>query len=372
MRVIESQRTSLIIVFVTWAVAQALAYYIFGINTSIDTGLYVNDARSMLSGHWQAIEMRWHLGYSLLIAGVLFLGGSLSTIILVQLFLSVIALLAVYYITFNVSANRSAAFIASILFAVWPDISQWNFIVYTDPVFTSCVVISVAAWQLSRKTWHYAIAGVITVFTMMVRPVGAVFFIALLFYASGKTSARRYIIGAIILCVGLFVMNTMMKEYIDSFLSSYARAEIIYPNVSLGLQAPADLFIPGEDHKPVVRLILFVVNNPIYFLKMSAIKGILYIGHVKPYFSFFHNALIAVFLWPLYIFAVIGVRTLTKSGFRNFTIAFIILQILMVSLTSENWDGRFLLPLLPWVFILSSVGITTVIKNRRFSATTVL
>ncbi len=34
-----------------------------------------------------------------------------------------------------------------------------------------------------------------------------------------------------------------------------------------------------------------------------------------------------------------------------------------VSMTSENWDGRFLLVILPFVFICSAVGISKLLKK---------
>jgi hypothetical protein len=60
----------------------------------------------------------------------------------------------------------------------------------------------------------------------------------------------------------------------------------------------------------------------------------------------------------MYFLAIKGFRLMNNHELKIFIGTFLGLQILMVSLTSENWDGRFLLPVLPVVFILSSFGIS--------------
>jgi hypothetical protein len=92
--------------------------------------------------------------------------------------------------------------------------------------------------------------------------------------------------------------------------------------------------------------------------KITTVKALLFLAHVKPYYSFLHNAFIVCFLLPVYFFAIRGVRHILENKMRVLLFVFIGFQVVTVSLTSENWDGRFLLPVLPWVFIVSALGIS--------------
>jgi hypothetical protein len=81
---------------------------------------------------------------------------------------------------------------------------------------------------------------------------------------------------------------------------------------------------------------------------------------VKPYFSPIHNTIIVLILYPVYIFAIIGYFRFGKTQFEKYFIAgYVASLVFTVSLTSENWDGRFLMPVLPFIFLLASHGIIT-------------
>lgn len=93
-------------------------------------------------------------------------------------------------------------------------------------------------------------------------------------------------------------------------------------------------------------------------------------GNVKPYFSILHNTLIVLVLYPLYYFAVKGFLQFPVDRKEHIFIStYFIAQALTVALSSENWDGRFLIPVLPFVFMLSAIGLTPLIKKHRWFKT---
>jgi hypothetical protein len=170
-------------------------------------------------------------------------------------------------------------------------------------------------------------------------------------------------IGAIAV---LLLLAGMLKNF--TLLESYAKAEIIYPNITLGLEVPSDVYIPKADHSIMLRVFLFAFYNPIYFLKLFFLKLFLFLGNVKPYFSVFHNVAIVLILYPLYFFAVKGFFKFPAYRREKYFIAgFVMAQALTVALTSENWDGRFLVPLLPFVFLLSANGVCIILKKERIN-----
>jgi len=340
-------------------------YLHYGIKNSVDSVAYHEASFALLNGIVPSGRDIWYTSYFIFIAGISLIGGD-SVIVLMQLLLSGVALCCIYRSTNIITDSRRTAFFAGFPYIVWIKIHQWNFYIYTESLFTSMSIISFASLVLSKTVKQYVFASLIFLFTFFIRPTGVALLAGLLIYGFALNYQRvsknaRLMIMSIILISGIILINFMMNDF--NFINSYQKAEIIYPNISLGLNPPKKTFIPSEDSSPIVTLIQFIYYNPIYFFSITVIKFLLFIGNVKPYFSPLHNAVIIVILYPLYFFALKGFRYFAPNQKEHYFIAgFVIAQCAIVSLTSENWDGRFLIPILPFVFILSAVGI-----NQWFS-----
>jgi hypothetical protein len=154
----------------------------------------------------------------------------------------------------------------------------------------------------------------------------------------------------------LIFINFLLGYVIDSFLESYRIAEVIYPKISLFMKPPEQFRIPDPDHLPLVRFILVYIYQPVYMLKLTLLKAVLFLAHAKPYYSWGHNLLIMIYLYPSYVFMVKGLPGM-RNDLKVFIIIFILIQFGLVALTSENWDGRFLLPLLPLMFGMAGGGL---------------
>ena len=60
-------------------------------------------------------------------------------------------------------------------------------------------------------------------------------------------------------------------------------------------------------------------------------------------------------LWPLYYLAVRGARRAVWLPARAFLVAVPLLQAAIVMLTVDDYDVRFLAPVLPFVFVLAAI-----------------
>ena len=290
---------------------------------------------------------------------------------MLQVFMSGFAIIAIYRITQTLTTNNLAPLVASMLYIFWFKFQQWNLIVYTDALFANAAVIAVFLLISARTKLAYIIAMVITLFTVLLRPPGVGFLIAILsYFLYGKLVVKKErmvtksIIATVFVVVCLIIVNEVLRDFIASFLQSYANAEIIYPKISVGIEKPEQLNMPNEQYQPLIQLLLFIVQNPLYMIKLALLKTALFLGHIKPYYSLFHNLIIASFLYPVYFFAVKGARLMAKTRLYVFMMVFIGFQVLTIALTSENWDGRFLLPLLPWIFIISALGMAPLLQKR--------
>lgn len=76
----------------------------------------------------------------------------------------------------------------------------------------------------------------------------------------------------------------------------------------------------------------------------------------RPYFSNFHNALTVPFLL-LYPLALLTVVRQWKAPFVQVLTAILLLNTIVVGLTYSEWNGRFLVPLLPLIMLLAVLSV---------------
>ena len=359
------------LLFASWAIAQLFSYLHFEIRSSVDTARYLKIAQSLYQGgHLSQDADGWYVSYGATIAFFQTIGLAIEWVVVLNLTASLLAMVSIYQLTFRFFGDWRRSFVACMLYILFLKISQWNFILYTDGLFTSCCIITINCylWSSSKKSLlSVSVCCLMLLYTVFLRPVGLVFLASFLMaIALSDWRKLQWPYLAFLVLMILWGANWVLLDYHDSFVEAYRTAEIIYPDLTLGIGVPAQLILPDEDYFPLLRIFLFIAYNPVFFSKLFFTKAFLFLTGVRPYFSQAHNGSLLVFLLPCYLFAIVGWRSIPKV-FRLFTLLFVGSQIVMVGLTTVNWDGRFLLPMLPFVFVLSANGLMTNKAFRRLS-----
>ncbi len=340
-----------------------------GAKLSVDSNLYINDAKLIESGVLPQGRSLWYAGYSSFLALIFTCRGTFFTVVIIQVIVSGLAAFCIYNLVIEMTKQKSIALLSVLLYLSWFKIHEWNVFLYTESLFTSFSIISFTTLVLSKKIWHYLLVVLLLCFTFFIRPTGFPFVISICAYlfmkGFNKNSLKAMTVGlsVVMLIACILLLNKMLAHC--QLIESYAQAEVIYPKITMHITAPFDLRLPDSRYQPLVKLLIFICDNPLFFLKLCIIKLLLFFGNIKPYFSPTHNAFIILTLFPLYFFALKGWKTFSANEIseRYFIIVFIATQALTVTLTTENWDGRFLIPILPFVFMLSSAGIADSYKR---------
>ncbi|WP_422360855.1 hypothetical protein [Reichenbachiella sp.] len=350
-----------------WATIQYIAYKKFGILYSVDSELYLLDAQSILRGEFPSGRSIMYVSYSMLLAVVQGVELNIVWIVTLQLAASLLAMVAIFRLASSLFKSDHAGSCAALLYVLWVKVHQWNFIIYTDSLFTSFSIISFVLFYFSTSKKNYFLASIVFLFAVFIRPNGIGLFIAMIGFLITKlpkglneVSRKSVLFGTSIAL--LLLINQLLEPHVGSFINSYAQAEIIYPNRRLFFLPPETLYTPDQRLPALMQLIQFAFYNPIYFAKLFSLKSILFLANIKPYFSWIHNMVIVLYLYPIYYFSFLGIRQIKDKGIIVFVSFFIGLQTLVVGLTSENWDGRFVLPVLPLVFVLASGPISQKLK----------
>jgi len=351
-----------------WLLVNLVLLKTLGIRSGSDTEVYEAMAYALLEGNLPDGRLLWYSSYIALLAVIFGLGGGYAWVVGVQVLLSGIAAFFMALAVRKMSGDVRVAFVAVLLYLAWVKIHQWNVFIYTESFFTSLAILSFAAWVLAHRPRHYALSGLLIVLTFFARPTGFSFLAGWLLFglvALPLRTYRKWLAAAVFVGMGLLLLNFMLKDFV--LVESYARGEIIYPDISLGIKPPPELRVPDSEHSALLRLALFVWYHPGYFIKICLIKLLLFFANVKPYFSLLHNSLIVLLLYPLYYFAVKGHRHFPAGKLKYFLLGFIGSQAITVMLTTNNWDGRFLVPVLPFIFILSAIGIVEQLTKKASS-----
>jgi len=154
-------------------------------------------------------------------------------------------------------------------------------------------------------------------------------------------------------------------------VENYLTGEIVFgisriPNYKgheqILLDVPKDLFIPSDEHSTLLKAVFFIINNPWYSLKLMFLKIIFFLSSYRPYYSIGHTVASAIFLIPSYYFILKEWKYLSASLKPFFFLVFI-LTIGIIMLTVADWDCRFIVTLLPVIFLLSVKGWIQFIKH---------
>jgi hypothetical protein len=355
-----------------WALVNFFLFQEYGVKVVNDSRMYLYLAEGVRDSGPGFVNdhYRWYFTYILLIAGVQGLGGSYGSIVLVQVLLSGLSLVFLYKATRLVSSGRYTPLLAVLMYLFWIKVSMWNMYLLTESIHLSLLIMTFY-WLLRLRASRDALIPFMLSFMLFffTRPSAVIFLAAaagmVVVTAWGKPwPGKRYLKPAGI--AGVLLLALLINRMLDTFLllENYARGELVYGISTfetyryrdlLTLEVPAGLHLP-EHGGALMNILSFIVHNPLFFAKLFLGKLLLLLVHAKPYNSLLHNVLIACTLYPLYFFATLGLGRIGGKALQVFFIAFFAGTMLMVALTVEDWDGRFLMPVMPFLCILGAEG----------------
>ncbi|MBF9142850.1 hypothetical protein [Hymenobacter properus] len=313
-----------------------------------------HNLRYVLYPLFQSLWLRLGLGWWGIVAG--------------QMAVSALATRAVYQGTRRLAAGRrGAAVLATLLFIAWPDIQPFNVFLLTESLFISLVALSFGAFtrlQAGRPR-HWLMFLLLLLLTALARPNG--FLVALAAGLAGLDALRRApdrrpwraaLLGLLLLSPLLWVaLNHQLATYY--LMDTYQRGELIFRSQLWAVHQAAPLHMPPPGTGPALRVLYFGVHNPVYLGRLMLGKLFVFVSYLKPHYSLAHRLLGVLVLWPAYWLAARATRrTAIWRPARIFLASIFLLQTATIMLTVDDWDVRFLAPVLLAVFVLAALELT--------------
>ena len=362
---------------ILYLISSYLMFQYLGIKVMVDSPRYLDYATN-IKEHGFYIEAHniWYISYPIFILLLSYLHPSLTLIIFAQYALGGLALLCLYLAVRDFSQNEWAAGIAGLLYLLYFKNTLYHTYILTESLYISLTCISL--WCLVQwRSGKWGIPGkgfscLIFLAVIFCKPTGIALLGALMvpvLYSYWEKIPSLFLKGALVIVVftGTFVLLSAMFESFN-VLYEYERGDLIYGMFLfegkdfypyLSLVPPADLHMPDKSYSVLIQVILFVVYNPWFWFKQFVAKLLLFFLHVRPFWSWVHNVHSLLLLLPAYFFAVrfLKSRQMDRSSLL-FSVIFIAIHALSVGIMTEDWDGRFLSPILPLIFGLAGMGLT--------------
>ena len=342
---------------------------------------YANDSARYLEyganiaecGYFEPGHNLRYVLYPLFISPWLALGLGWGGIVAGQMAVSALAARAVYRGTRRLAnGQRGAAALATFLFIAWPDIQGFNVFLLTESLFISLVALSFGAFTRVRRGRRRDWALLLLALTaaLLVRPNG--FLVALAAGLAGLDALRRTdrrawrgaLLGLVLLAPALWgALNHQLATYY--LMDTYQRGELIFRYPLWAVHQAAPLHMPPNGTGPVARVLYFAVHNPGYLGRLMLGKLFVFVSYLKPHYSLTHRVAGVLVLWPAYWLAA---RRARQPGVwrpaRVFLAAIFLIQTAIIMLTVDDWDVRFLAPVLLPVFVLASLEVSRLVETQ--------
>jgi hypothetical protein len=367
-----------------FVLVNGLWFWKMGIMTDDDTWgymLYADEIKK--NGLFFKPHLFWYIGYVLFIIGANSIIPGVEGIVIFQYVFAYAGLISLYFASINLYQNPKAALLTCIWFLGFIMISFWNLFLYAESLMISLYCISFFFLSQVYRGRVGVLQGffgiLILIWAIMVKPTGVALLAGLMAIAISLTWKRIPNLGwklafSTTLIVGfLFLLNLMLGTF--GIVEAYQNGEVVY-NIrkmahmdyasSLMVSVPDDLSLPAVDWSPLGKMVYLWIFNPLYSLQLFGTKLFYYLIYVRPYYSWVHNMMALCALLPMYFAFFQAIRGNSLGWYpKVFTLALIGCAALSVALLSDNWNSRFLMPVLPLVFLVGGNGIFEWIKRMN-------
>lgn len=346
-------------IMLLWLAVQLLLFWRNGIFTQLESTKYINEAHFFLeNGKVSTPNFYLYFSEILLIATAIKLNTGFILIVFIQWIFNFIATLMLYNLGRQFLKNDLLAFAATIVFLFNIPYQIYNSFLYTESLFYSFTIIySCMLLRLQKLSTASVIAILISLAILSItRPTGILFFGATAIYIFFRFMRHWKLWQKAILLLAatlffLIILNILLQSGGElNFMLPFIKENIIC-GVNTTDRANIDI---REGDNSLYGLMFYITHNPTHFIRFAFYKTQAFFGMLRSYYSLSHNLIIAVFFYPFYVLALLGIRKKWQS--ENQTVLYFLSVIFLFWLTSaltcDDWHNRFILTVFPFIFLL--------------------
>jgi hypothetical protein len=127
-----------------------------------------------------------------------------------------------------------------------------------------------------------------------------------------------------------------------------------YPDSNLTMPVDSGVDLTMDKSAGPLR---YALRHPAATVRLAASRVAVELWHARRFYSRGHNAAVVGLLGITYAFAVLGLVRVWRQPLARLLVAIVAAHLLAVAATIADWDGRFLLYVLPLISVLAAVGL---------------
>ncbi|MBF0137726.1 MAG: glycosyltransferase family 39 protein [Magnetococcales bacterium] len=340
-----------------WLASMGGHYLVLGIRTGGDTGRYVDGAERLLKGLPLEGKQPMYLLYNSFLALVFGSGFGELAVILLQCLLTLGTALLIYLATREIF-NKSVGMMATGVFLLNPDVQRWVFFILPEAMATCALIALLCLALLVQNHQRWVVPALLmAVMVGLARPEGKYFLLPVVIHWALylKSPYRWQALSMLGIFIGLLLV-TVNADTHEKFARHMIQGDYIwgYPGLN---PHPDQALIRISEQGPFATLIYMLQHEYVLLGKTIAWRVWMFFAHTRPFYSTMHNLLAFSFCAVLYFFSILAWWRCRehRSHFVLLWLA-ILVQLSMVALTFDDWDGRWLNRVMPVLTILAAAG----------------
>jgi hypothetical protein len=340
-------------------VALNLAFLAPGPRVVGDAVMYVTSADKLVRGE-PLPEFAWtRAGYVALVAVCRQAGLGLWGVVVVQLVAAVAAAVALRDLGARLGGAWAGVLAPGVTLAN-PDIVRWHSHVLTESLYTSAVVLAVWSVLSAVERGRYGLAVLSVAAAATLRPNGWLLAVIAPCYwiAVGVPDWRARLAGLVavpaVFVAAAFVVFTARPGLLtDAPDVMFRRGEVVWGYPPWRLAMPED---PEPRASGLPGAAEYALLHPLACARLATVRVLAELAHVRPFYSWWHNAAILVTLLPLDGLALVGAIATLQRPAARLLLAVIAAHLAVQAVSFADWDGRFLLYFLPLIGVFAARG----------------
>jgi 4-amino-4-deoxy-L-arabinose transferase-like glycosyltransferase len=344
-----------LVVFAAGLLVSLAAVSVTGVRAGGDTPRYTRAAERILAGELpRENKAQAYLGFAVVLAAVVAVTGRAEAVVALNTVAFGLTTLAVFALGHRLF-GQPAALLGAGLLLINLELAFWSAYLLPETLYSA--LLALAVWSTcvagGRRGAAYGWAAVALLSTAFVRPNGWVMLPVAATYWLGR---RRAIWSALGLgaCLAAAAVVPVFREAIQA---EAPEQNLLRGTVIWGSDAWR-VAMPPPERPPVDWLdgIAYVLAHPVASVRLFLTRIGVEVLHARPFYSTAHNLIVVLFYLPLYGLAVAGYRSSSRRSEVRLLAAAVLAHLAVVGLTFADWDGRFLLHVVPLVTVLAGGG----------------
>lgn len=342
-----------------WLVVQFLLFYQHGIQTDFEARKYIEQADLLIANGSVSSTNFWLYSIQIfLIATAKKLQTGFISVVIIQWLFNLCATWALYRFSTRM-ANKTVGVIITMLFIFNFPLQTFNSFLQTESLFYSFTILfSCYILSLQHLTWKKcALIFLLLIVISFTRPTGLLWIPCTFLYLFFRFFKRFSFFLKIGITVAVaiaffFFLNFALGSGGELDFILPFRDEMIICGVST-LSHPIDIKT-SQDQNSIAGLLYYITHHFSSFSQLAWLRTRAFWGLSRTYYSSGHNLYLACYFYPVYILSLFGIgRLFVKNRYLLlYCLSLILLTWGSVMLTCDDWHNRFLLSIIPYIYLL--------------------